>query len=389
MAADRRFGLKVVDKIDKSAFEHALLQVAYSNNVARDYAPPSLELLRYFGRGLTIEQAQALQKAPHVLILSFAHPASQATAALRQAETFVAELARQGQVVIWDEETREAFTANAWEAARLQSWEGEVPDVSKQIIIHAYNNDGHTRAISLGMARFGLPDLVINDTIWSLNTPLGHAINGVGQQLVESGPPDDKGSLTFRIAGLRHTAVRKRLSDGVLPGGSGQGRLRLLEAPAEQGDPENALVALTFDTYAGSSATERQVNFVKAVFGSQPDDVVAVRQDAALREASKRARLQLPALQKVFQRGLSPGEQLQIKAPFVTKNGGREFMWIEVMEWNGEQIKGMLRSDPRFVPGLKAGQIVEARQSEVFDYLRRWPDGRTEGNETSKLLKQH
>lgn len=63
-----------------------------------------------------------------------------------------------------------------------------------------------------------------------------------------SGPPDDKGSLTFSIAGLRHAAVRKRLSDGVLSGGSGQGRLPLLEAPAEQGDPENALASLTFGT---------------------------------------------------------------------------------------------------------------------------------------------
>lgn len=39
------------------------------------------------------------------------------------------------------------------------------------------------------------------------------------------------------------------------------------------------------------------------------------------------------------------------------------------------------------VPGLKAGQMVGAHQSDIFDYLRVFPDGRTEGNETSKLLK--
>jgi uncharacterized protein YegJ (DUF2314 family) len=96
----------------------------------------------------------------------------------------------------------------------------------------------------------------------------------------------------------------------------------------------------------------------------------------------------LPGLQKAFMHGLAPGEHLLVKAPFSTRDSGQEWMWIEVTEWNGDQIKGMLRSDPRNVPGLKVGQMVGAHQSEVFDYLRVFPDGRTEGNETSKLLKQ-
>ncbi|WP_137926382.1 DUF2314 domain-containing protein [Cupriavidus sp. 2SB] len=387
LAADPRFAMKVVEKPSKAAQDHALLQVADSRNAARDYTPPSLESLRYFGRGLTMEQAQALQKAPRVIILTFAHPASQATAHLRRAEAFVAELVRQGQAIIWDEETREAFTPQVWESSRLRSWEADTPDVARQIVYHAYNNDGQTRVISLGMAKFGLPDLVINDTVWSLNTPLGTAMSSVGQQLVESGPANDKGLLEFRISGFRHAGARKRLREGVLAGGSGQGRVRLLEAPAEEGDPDNTLVALHFDTYPGSGTTERQTNFVKAVFGAKPDEVIGVRPNNALREASERARLQLPALQKAFQRGLSPGELLLVKAPFATTDDRREFMWVEVMEWTGEQIKGMLRSDPRFVPSLKAGQIVDVQQAEVFDYLHRWPDGRTEGNETAKLLK--
>ncbi|PKO48736.1 MAG: hypothetical protein CVU31_03960 [Betaproteobacteria bacterium HGW-Betaproteobacteria-4] len=45
------------------------------------------------------------------------------------------------------------------------------------------------------------------------------------------------------------------------------------------------------------------------------------------------------------------------------------------------------RANMPAVPGLKAGQMVGAHQSDIFDYLRVFPDGRTEGNETSKLLK--
>lgn len=388
LAADKRFALRVVDKLDKTAQSQALLQTIYSSKVASDFAPPSIQSLHYFGRGLSREQAEALQKAPRALILTFAHPASQSVTGLRRAEQFVAELAKKGHAIIWDDETREAFTPEAWETSRLSAWDGDTPDVSKQIVIHAYKSGEATRAISLGMARFGLPDIVINDSTWSLNRPLGNTINAVGQQLVEAGAPNDGATMQLRLASIRHAAVRKRLTDSILSGGKGEGRLRLVEAAPEAGDPNNALAALSFDAYPGRDITERQINFVMAVFGAQPDEVAYVREGAALRAASERARAQLPALQQAFQRGLAPGEQLQVKAPFTTRDGSREWMWIEVTEWKGDRIKGMLRNEPRNVPGMKAGQMVEARQSELFDYLRVFPDGHTEGNETSKILRQ-
>lgn len=387
LADDRRFARKVVEKLDMTARDQSLMSIAYSSKVAEDYKPPSPGALRYFGRGLSSEQVDALQKAPRVLALAFAHPASQSAAGLRSAEKLVLELAQQENAIIYDVETREAFTPDAWQRNRVETWEGGTPDVSKQIVIHAYNAGGSIRSISLGMARLGLPDLVVNDSVWSLSRPLGNAINALGQQLVERGRPDETGAMHLNIGGVRHAGVRKRLLETFLPGGKGEGRLRLVETPAEEGDPANALVALNFDFYPGRDATERQTSFVATVFGAEPDRVINTKHNAAIRAASARARAKLPGLQKAFQDGLAPGEQLLIKAPFFTRTGGKEWMWVEVTQWNGDQIKGMLRSDPRDVPGLSAGQVVGARGSEVFDYLRVFPDGRTEGNETSNLLK--
>lgn len=387
LAADKRFALKLVGKLDKSAQDQALLSIAYSDSATTHYVPPSLESLRYFGRGLSREQGEALQKAHGALILSFAHPANQNTIGLRRAEEFVLNLAKRDNAIIWDDETREAFTPEAWETIRMKTWEGAIPNVSKQIVIHAYNNDGYTRAISLGMARLGLPDLVINDSVWSLNRPLGSAINALAQQLVETGPPDQRGALKLKIAGLRHAEARRVLTESILSGGKGEGLLRLLGTTPEKGDPDNALVALSFDSYPGPDSTARQTGFVMAVFGAQPADIVYTKHDEALLAASARAHAQLPALQKIFLRGMAPGEQLLVKAPFATRDRNNEWMWVEVIEWNGEHIKGMLRSDPRQVPSLKAGQIVDVRQSDLFDYLRVFPDGHTEGNETSKLLE--
>jgi hypothetical protein len=201
LAADRRFVRKVVEKLDMAARDQSLMSIAYSSKVADDYKPPSPGALRYFGRGLGSEQVEALQKAPRVLALAFAHPASQSAAGLRSAEKLVLELAQQENAIIYDVETREAFTPDVWQRSRVETWEGGTPDVSKQIVIHAYNAGGSIRSISLGMARLGLPDLVVNDSVWSLNRPLGNTINALGQQLVERGRPDETGAMHLNIGG--------------------------------------------------------------------------------------------------------------------------------------------------------------------------------------------
>lgn len=153
LAADKRFALKIVDKLDKTAQSQALLSANFSSNVTKEYAPPSIESLRYFGRGLSQEQALALQKAPRALILGFAHPSQQKILVLRRAEEFILELAKQEDAIIWDDETREAFTPEAWEKNRLRTWEGGIPDVSKQIVIHGYNNAGRSQSIGHSVGR--------------------------------------------------------------------------------------------------------------------------------------------------------------------------------------------------------------------------------------------
>jgi uncharacterized protein YegJ (DUF2314 family) len=85
---------------------------------------------------------------------------------------------------------------------------------------------------------------------------------------------------------------------------------------------------------------------------------------------------------------LAPGEFIQVKSPFDTPDGGREWMWVEVTSWTGDKIKGLLSNEPFNIPDLHAGQVVEVSEADVFDYIRRLPDGTQEGNETSKVMKE-
>ena len=77
-----------------------------------------------------------------------------------------------------------------------------------------------------------------------------------------------------------------------------------------------------------------------------------------------------------------------MKAPFETSGGNVEYMWVDVQKWTEETITGLLRSEPRDVSGLHAGQEVEVDPETVFDYLRRFPDGTEEGNETGELIRK-
>jgi len=72
-------------------------------------------------------------------------------------------LARETGGLIWDDETREIFSPDEWHARRVETWKSEVPELARHTTIHAYKNETLVRAITLGITKFGLPDIVIED----------------------------------------------------------------------------------------------------------------------------------------------------------------------------------------------------------------------------------
>lgn len=171
------------------------------------------------------------------------------------------------------------------------------------------------------------------------------------------------------------------------PVATGRAPLRLAEASRDDGDPDNILVEIGLEAPAGADRPARQQALLHAVYGSGEDTARNVRHDDAIDEASRQARARLPALQQTFARGLKPGEHIRVKAPFPIPGGDREWMWVEVTARAGDAITGLLRNQPRDIPGLQVGQKVQISQAEVFDYLHRDPSGREEGNTTGKLIQ--
>lgn len=365
----------------------AVVQASINDDVRNSYRPPNLESLKYFGRGLSREQAVALQGARTALVMKFAHPQKQAMTAYRSSLLLAEQVARDTHGLLWDEQTREVFTADEWHKRRLETWEGDIPDVVGHTVIHAYKGDKLTRAITLGMSKFGLPDVVVNDFPWSLNDGVGHLINLLAQSLLEGARIDAGGRYDANLAAVRHAARRKAIAEGLQPKSTGIARLKLVEGASEQGDPNNALFEIQFDQYPGVDRYARQDAMLHSLFGSS-DSITYAQHTKRLLAASEAARARLPELQQAFARGLRPGEYLLVKAPFAIPKGGQEWMWVEVTAWKGNAITGLLKNEPFNIPTLHGGQIVQVSQAQVFDYLRHLPNGEDEGNTTGTILQE-
>jgi hypothetical protein len=352
-------------------------------NVPANYKVADTAMLGYFGRGLSKADVSALQESKQALILSFFHPSSHTFEGLRTAYSLAEQVARATGGFLWDEETREMFSADKWHAMRLADWTGKLPEVSKSTTIHSYKHGELVRAVSLGMNKFGLPDLVIDQFPWSSGDPMGHMMNIVAQSLVEGAIVGPKGQFDIDPGTIAHAQSRAVFAEMMANGTPAH--VTLAVATADKGDPDNRLVEIRFDRYPGANAQERQDAMLHAVFGTKRQ-IKRVDHDNALKLESARAKQAFGAMQSDFARGLQPGEYILVKAPFATTKGGTEWMWVELISWKGKALEGLLRNEPFDIPAMHKGQTVKVAFDDVFDYLRVYADGRQAGNTTQAII---
>jgi uncharacterized protein YegJ (DUF2314 family) len=378
--------LKLVDQISKDPRE-MVVSAHLQKHLQQEYAPPSMEYLNYTGAGISSQQAQALQKSEEAFIFQFAHPNANVWTALRTADLLVEEVARKTGGLVWDEETREVFSPDNWHERRLKTWVRDVPDISSQTVVQTYKKDELVRAITLGMTKAGLPDVVMDDFPWSSEHQVGNLINLFCQSMAEGAVFEKSGKFALDLRAIKNSEVRDTRLKSSKENFVGVAYLSLKPGVWEEGDPKNRLIQITPDRYMGNDVPAKLDRMLDCVFGWE-DKVTAVEHNEELLQESSKERAKLPGLQKDFNAGLPPGEFIQVKAPFKTPDGGNEWMWVEITSWKGNLIRGVLENKPLNIPDLHAGQIVEIWQGDVFDYIRQYSDEHKEGNTTGALLEK-
>ena len=350
---------------------------------------PSETSLKYFGRGLDSTWVAKLKSAQCTLALVFRLPISGSLQSLRKACTVVGDLVKAHQVVVCDENTREYFTPSAWSERRIETWgPDDSPRVSSHITIHQYAKGEFDRAITLGMDKFGLPDLVVEAFPRHWANSVGGLMELVTQLGVENGSLQSGTSKEVAIADVKNEWIRDRLAKSTLSGGTGKETIALQPGRRDDGDPSNDLVQIEFGSGPGTEI-ERQAKLLGSLFGGTGDSLkLAKPDDQELAAASARARAKLPEFATRFRAGLLPGARLVLKAAFRTPGGFSEYMWFEVHKWEGGNVSGTLLNRPERVSGMTVGSSVSVSADDVYDYIYSQPGQPEEGNETGAILER-
>jgi len=350
------------------------------------YPPQNEESLAHFGRGLDPAAIVSLQHATAVTSLSVSGPADRAVASYRVAMGALLALEASAPGAIYDGETRETFSRAAF-SARASAFSGEVPLIRKHVVVHVYRNGRALRAVSLGMRKFGLPDVCVPELADTNAEGMVVLMNGAMQALAEHPKLSSSGELSLDLGLLSLDPDGGTEDGGARRRGTGKGTLRLVKAKVEEGDADNRLVTLDFPGPAGT-LHERHAEALATILGTNERPMASARAgDAELEAARARARVKVMALKPRFRDGPPEMESLAVKGPFATASGSVEWMWVEVTRWRGATVEGILESHPYDVPSLRAGSKVTVKEDEIFDYMHHLGDGGTEGNETSRILE--
>ncbi len=379
-------GLKRIAEIPKEPKER-LVSAFTQDRVSEKYAAPSVDSILTFGHDITQQQAQQLQKSQKAFILRFGHPRNDVWSALHVADSLAEDLARTTGGMVWDNETREMFSPDAWHKARLEPWvdAAAVPDISREIVLHIYRHGGFDRAISLGMTKMGLPDVVVTGFPTSSSSAVGNLINLYAQSLAEGAALDRSGLFLLDLNSIKNSSARTWPS--LKSNATGIAYLTVKRGTREDGDPGNQLIELSADRYPGNDLHQKQDRMLDCFFGWE-DSIARISHTDELLDASRSALANLPKLREAFNAGLKPGEYIQVKARFGTPGGGNEWMWVEVINWKGRNITGILSNEPADIPYLHSGQQLEVHEEDLFDYIHEFPDGKKEGNTTGQILRR-
>lgn len=348
--------------------------------------PMDEEGIAHFGRGLSEADKQGIRGCKAITVLTFTGPGGTALSTYRRSIVLVAELAKETGGVVWDSETREMFSQAAWNKRSQDFTPSGLPNVSSQITMRSDSNGELARRITVGMRKFALPDVVINEGVVSY-IGMNKVIDLVCQRFIEGAFPSVPGRLRIAIDDVLHPEVRRALASARGPGAKGRAELSLAIGKRDKGDPENSLVEIVFPG-AEETRHERQGELLRQLFGDL-DHIDNMVHDEELSEASARAKQTvLQYKPRYAETPPKSGERLAVKVPFEMSSGRHEYMWVEVLRWQGSTIHGLLASQPRYVPNLKARARVAVQEEAIFDYILKKADGSTEGNQTGPIIQR-
>ncbi|MFN7143691.1 MAG: DUF2314 domain-containing protein [Myxococcota bacterium] len=385
-----------------------------------DFGIPDAAFVELYGVG--VDRPEALAKSQEVLIAWIAAPRDRAVETLAVAHKAFGAAAKKGGGWVEDLDTQRLYGADAW--AKLDP-KGPITD---WFVVDAETQDPKAspddpnaplRLVTRGLRRYGDFELVVENVPPEAAGDVSYVVNALAESLRKKPAVPStlalatdtiRGTASFRPTGRRETDPEEPLlratfeGEITVPGAPTTGDAPPTDVPAAPVVVEPPPVATTPAPGTNgtgappaptppaptplnappAAATPPAAPSAPAAASAPPAATQGPSSlDAARAQARDRfARVVRPA----FVAGLAPGEAVAVKVPFRARDGGTEFMWVELRSAQGDDLVGVLMNDPYAVDGLKKGDTITLRQGDIFDYIWKKADGTREGNTTSAFL---
>jgi uncharacterized protein YegJ (DUF2314 family) len=350
-----------------------------------DVILPDKETIDTVGIGLTPSERESVYARPTSVMVrtrgNFGPDQLPARAAFAAASVLAEEL----DGFIYDEVSRRIETARDFTSHTVTAKLGEPPFVRRHIVIQLYRQDnGTARLLTLGMARFGSPDMSIRGANMPSGPLLAEVLNAAASKVAHGA---SESPLTITLEDVASVVGKKPAELSSNPAGAQPVLLDVVEPERIEGDPDNELAELV---PKGGSTREAWDEVVANLFGTPPSMRAPV-DDKELGEVAKKARRDLPDAIKRFQAG--EGE-LFVKGPFAIPEEARvdggaatELLWLAAASCDTRACTGTLSNEPSYATNLAAGKTTGVRRADVVDWMIRQRDGGTAGGESIRVLK--
>lgn len=343
--------------------------------------PYNAQFLLHFGVGIGASDEAGLGRALDALRITIpVTPTARMEAEHRAAALALASAERSGGWLqdLW---TNQTFSRAAFAVVRPADG---LAEVERLVLVHMVEEVGGGVLLdTAGLARFGLPELVIHGVPRTFASQLTTVLNAAAQTLIEKGGLPRDGELDVNAAALTTAPWPQTAQDIAASGGTGRITLGVRWGADDDRAPDWEMELVL---PGSGDAAGRAYEAVKFVEPPEQEMIYAKDGDPELEAARDRARTKLKAMAGHFAKGVPEGEQLNVKGPFTTTDGQIEWMWVEVTAWKGDMLSGILLNDPFGAMNVHAGDRVEIAVSDAFDYAWKKSDGSVEGDETTAIL---
>lgn len=348
-----------------------------------DLILPPKDTLETVAPGLTPAEREGLHARPHAMVLRTTGKPTREQLPARTAFAAAAVLAEAAHGYVYDETERKIETAADFARHLVTAPLGQNAFEPRHIVVQLYRqDDGTARLLTLGMVRFGAPDLSLRGANMASGPLLAEVLNAAAAKIAGG---HDESTLAIGVDDVARVMGRKPAEVN-----AGDGRSVLLEISEPErmeGDPDNDLAELT---PPGGIPRDGWDVVVASLFGQAPT-VTSPVDDKELGEIAKRARRDLP---KAIARFEAAGGALYVKGPFPIPEDQRldggptvEHLWIAARACDAQRCTGSLSNEPSYLSNLAAGKTTSVSRAEVADFLLQQKDGGTMGGESIKALK--